>query len=210
MSGKPSPDGGVSTRRLTPWMLSVAGVTFLAGLLFGYDQGVISGALPLLTADLGLSTLQSEVITSWVTLGALVGALVAGSVADRLGRRWAPRSLPACFFTLGAHPRGSWRPTPAFSRSAGSSPASASASPRSSLRSTRPRWHRSGCAAGSSRPTSSRSRSDLHRLPRRRRADRQWALAGDVRSRRHSRCPPHCRLPDRPRVGALAPQGRTA
>jgi hypothetical protein len=66
-------------RRLTPWMLGVAGVTFLAGLLFGYDQGVISGALPLLTDQLDLSTLEAEVITSWVTLGALFGALAASS-----------------------------------------------------------------------------------------------------------------------------------
>ena len=29
-------------RKLTPWMWGVGGVTFLAGLLFGYDQGVIS------------------------------------------------------------------------------------------------------------------------------------------------------------------------
>jgi sugar porter (SP) family MFS transporter len=69
-------------------MIGVGGVTFLAGLLFGYDQGVISGALPLLKEDLGLSTLESEIVTSWVTLGALFGALVAGGTADRLGRRW--------------------------------------------------------------------------------------------------------------------------
>lgn len=75
-------------RKLTPWMLGVGGVTFLAGLLFGYDQGVISGALPLLQADLGLSTLESEIVTSWVTLGALFGALVAGITADRIGRRY--------------------------------------------------------------------------------------------------------------------------
>ena len=71
-----------ATRKLTPWMWGVGGVTFLAGLLFGYDQGVISGALPLLQADLDLSTLESEIVTSWVTLGALFGALVAGGFAD--------------------------------------------------------------------------------------------------------------------------------
>jgi sugar porter (SP) family MFS transporter len=78
----------VKRRRLTLWMLGVGGVTFLAGLLFGYDQGVISGALPLLQKDLGLSTIESEIVTSWVTLGALFGALVAGGTADRIGRRW--------------------------------------------------------------------------------------------------------------------------
>jgi sugar porter (SP) family MFS transporter len=75
-------------RKLTLWMWGVGGVTFLAGLLFGYDQGVISGALPLLQEDLDLSTLESEIVTSWVTLGALFGALVAGGTADRIGRRW--------------------------------------------------------------------------------------------------------------------------
>jgi len=78
----------VARRKLTPWMLGVGAVTFLAGLLFGYDQGVISGALPLLQADLDLSTLESEIVTSWVTLGALFGALIAGGTADRIGRRW--------------------------------------------------------------------------------------------------------------------------
>ena len=62
-------------------------MTFLAGLLFGYDQGVISGALSLLKVDLDPSTLESEIVTSWVTLGALFGALIAGATADRIGRR---------------------------------------------------------------------------------------------------------------------------
>ncbi len=34
------------------------GVTFLAGPRFGYGQGVISGALPLLEVELDLSTLE--------------------------------------------------------------------------------------------------------------------------------------------------------
>jgi sugar porter (SP) family MFS transporter len=88
-------------RRLTPWMIGVGIVTFLAGLLFGYDQGVISGALPLLKEDLDLSTFESEIITSWVTLGALFGALVAGGTADRIGRRWTAVGA-GVMFALGA------------------------------------------------------------------------------------------------------------
>ncbi len=69
------------------WLLMVGVVTFIAGLLFGYDQGVISGALPLVKEDLDLGTFAAEIITSWVTLGALIGALIAGTLADRIGRR---------------------------------------------------------------------------------------------------------------------------
>jgi hypothetical protein len=36
-------------RGLPAWVIKVAAVTMLAGLLFGYDQGVISGALDLIT-----------------------------------------------------------------------------------------------------------------------------------------------------------------
>jgi sugar porter (SP) family MFS transporter len=59
----------------------------LAGLLFGYDQGVISGALTGIEQTFDISTFMLEVITSWVTLGAMAGALVAGALADRQGRR---------------------------------------------------------------------------------------------------------------------------
>ena len=95
-TGAVAVEGASPRKRLTAWTLGVLGVTFLAGLLFGYDQGVISGALPILSSDLGLSTLQAEVITSWVTLGALVGALVAGAVADRAGRRRAAMVAESC------------------------------------------------------------------------------------------------------------------
>jgi sugar porter (SP) family MFS transporter len=72
---------------MTKWMLLVGAVITTAGVLFGYDQGVISGALNGIEADFHVTTLATEIITSWVTLGALVGALVAGVMADRIGRR---------------------------------------------------------------------------------------------------------------------------
>ena len=73
----------------------------LAGLLFGYDQGVISGALDGIQKQFSVGTLLFEVITSWVTLGAMVGALVAGGLADRRGRRWTIVSA-AVLFVAGA------------------------------------------------------------------------------------------------------------
>lgn len=73
--------------RIGIWLLMVGVVIMLAGALFGYDQGVISGALEGIREEFDLSTSLVEVITSGVTLGALFGALVAGLLADRIGRR---------------------------------------------------------------------------------------------------------------------------
>jgi sugar porter (SP) family MFS transporter len=90
-SGKP---------RIGAWLILVAGAVVLAGLLFGYDQGVIAGALDGIHRSFHESTLLAEVITSWVTLGALVGALAAGGLAETFGRRMAIL-LGAAVFTAG-------------------------------------------------------------------------------------------------------------
>lgn len=70
------------------WMLVLC--SSISGLLFGYDTGVISGALVSIGSDLGpaeLSSVQKELITSSTTLGALLGGLVAGMLSDVIGRR---------------------------------------------------------------------------------------------------------------------------
>lgn len=69
--------------------------------LFGYDQGVISGALLGIQKQFTVSALVLEVITSWVTLGALFGSLAGGYLADHYGRRKAVLSA-SILFTAGA------------------------------------------------------------------------------------------------------------
>lgn len=65
-------------------------ISTLGGLLFGYDTGVISGALLYMQEDLDLTpTTEAWVVSSLLFPGAAVGALVGGKMADALGRRGA-------------------------------------------------------------------------------------------------------------------------
>jgi sugar porter (SP) family MFS transporter len=59
------------------------------GILFGYDIGVMTGALPFLQQDWNLYNNASVVgwITSAVMFGAIFGGALAGNLSDKLGRR---------------------------------------------------------------------------------------------------------------------------
>lgn len=59
----------------------------LGGLLFGYDLGVVAGALLLINDELGLTNLEKGFVTSSLLVGCMVGSLSAARLADRLGRR---------------------------------------------------------------------------------------------------------------------------
>lgn len=94
----PAVSGASSGRFLTK--LTV--IATLGGLLFGYDTGVISGALLYIKDDLQLSAFgEATVVSSLLFPGAAFGALFGGRVADRIGRK---RSLLVCagLFLVGA------------------------------------------------------------------------------------------------------------
>ncbi|KAI9481178.1 MAG: general substrate transporter [Benjaminiella poitrasii] len=59
----------------------------ISGFLFGYDTGVISGALQPIQEDFVLSTRQQEWIVGSTTLGAIFGGFFAGFLSDRFGRK---------------------------------------------------------------------------------------------------------------------------
>jgi SP family galactose:H+ symporter-like MFS transporter len=59
----------------------------LGGMLFGYDTGVISGALLFIREAFNLSPTMQEFVVSAVLIGAVIGAIVGGILADRFGRR---------------------------------------------------------------------------------------------------------------------------
>ena len=69
------------------YLVMIAATAALGGLLFGYDTGVISGALLFLRVAFHLSHLMQGVVTSIALAGAAGGAAVAGTLADRFGRR---------------------------------------------------------------------------------------------------------------------------
>ena len=80
----------------------VVGVTAaLAGLLFGLDVGVISGALPLVKKTFTLSTIQEELVVSSVLVGAVLGTLISGVVSRHYGRRFSIL-LSAVIFCIGS------------------------------------------------------------------------------------------------------------
>ncbi|KAK7343228.1 hypothetical protein VNO77_11815 [Canavalia gladiata] len=81
----------------------IVGITFAAGiggLLFGYDTGVVSGALLYIKEDFELvrnSSLFQELIVGMALVGAIFGAAIGGIVNDSFGRKTATIIADLCF-----------------------------------------------------------------------------------------------------------------
>ena len=73
----------------------------LGGLLFGYDTGVISGAIEPLTACFSLSEAMKGWASGCVLIGCAAGVLLVGPTSDRFGRRLA-MLLAAAMFLVSA------------------------------------------------------------------------------------------------------------
>jgi sugar porter (SP) family MFS transporter len=91
----PSPVAKVNWSYLLPICL----VATLGGLLFGYDTGVISGAIESLTQRFQLDDFMKGWASGCVLIGCAVGVLLVGPLSDRFGRKRA-LFLAAVLFLL--------------------------------------------------------------------------------------------------------------
>ena len=84
-------------------VIAIAAVATLGSLLFGYDTGVISGALPYMympfdAKGLQLTSFEEGAIGGTLLVGAALGALLGGLMSDRWGRRHNITFLAFLFF----------------------------------------------------------------------------------------------------------------
>lgn len=86
---------------VTPFIRRCTAVACLSGILFGYDLGVVSGALPSLSASLQLTDSQAETVVAFLFIGSALGSFIGGDITDRIGRK---RSILVCdgIFLIGS------------------------------------------------------------------------------------------------------------
>ena len=76
---------GMIRMKANKYLIFILGA--LGGLLYGYDNGVISGALLFIHKDIPLNSTTEGIVVSSMLIGAIVGAGSSGPLADKLGRR---------------------------------------------------------------------------------------------------------------------------
>lgn len=82
------------------YLLTIMIISTFGGLLFGYDTGVINGALPYMTApdQLNLSPSSEGAVVAGLLFGAAIGSITIGQLSDYIGRRKTIIVLACIFF----------------------------------------------------------------------------------------------------------------
>jgi sugar porter (SP) family MFS transporter len=90
-----------ASRQGNRFVVRIAVLAALGGFLFGYDTGVVSGALPYMTKALHLGSFGQSWVVGSLLLGAVCGAVLSGWLADALSRKWT-KVLSGCIYTAAA------------------------------------------------------------------------------------------------------------
>ena len=80
-------NGNQKIRQDKKLVVVIATIAATGGLLFGFDTGVISGAIPFFQEAFGIDDSWVEIITTAGLVGAVIGAMFSGRIADIVGRK---------------------------------------------------------------------------------------------------------------------------
>ncbi|XVF15735.1 hypothetical protein REPUB_Repub09cG0181300 [Reevesia pubescens] len=94
-------EGGEYRSGLNKYACSCALIASIISIIFGYDTGVMSGAMIFIKEDLKINDVQVEILAGILNLCALVGSLLAGRTSDYVGRRYTI-VIASVIFLLGS------------------------------------------------------------------------------------------------------------
>lgn len=71
----------------TKYLITITSIASFGGLLFGFDIAVVSGVLPFVQKQFGLTPFEEGWFVSSALIGSIVGVAISGELSDRFGRK---------------------------------------------------------------------------------------------------------------------------
>lgn len=96
-AGGASAGGHGGRQQVTALLAATAVVSAIAGFLYGYDTGIISGAILQIREDFGVGDGWQQAISAGILVGAVIGALVGARLCERFGRKLTILTISAVF-----------------------------------------------------------------------------------------------------------------